>query len=153
MNGSKKLVSNTNCLSKREGEIWRRLRWMSCTLSSNFCVLLITKARGLVSSYYINAKKILRIMNVISGPWVHWCLRREGRGYRGARSHAEAAAKGSGWRDWCRLRYTIQHTKPSNTHLYQPYTTSIDYSKQSLVTSCHQNGIGRPNTLFCTRSH
>ena len=46
MNGLKKLVSNTNCLSKREGEIRRRLRWMSSTLSSNSCVLLIPKARG-----------------------------------------------------------------------------------------------------------
>ena len=72
MNGLKMLVSNANCLSKREGEIGRRLRLMSTTLSSNSCVLLSTKARGLVLSYYTNAKKILRIMKIVSGSWVHW---------------------------------------------------------------------------------
>ncbi len=92
MNGLKMLFSNANCLSKREGEIGRRLRWMSSTLSSNSCVRLITKARGTGIKLLHKCKEGLT--DYENSIWtvgaLVWCLRRGDRGYRGARSHAEA---------------------------------------------------------------
>ena len=118
MDGLKMLVSNANCLSKREGEIGRRLRLMSTTLSSNSCVLLSTKARGTGIKLLHKCKEDLT--DYENSIWIVgalvWCLRRGGRGYSGARSHAEA----EGVRMWKWVPPKIYNT----THYTSKYTLS-----------------------------